>query len=123
MNILIIDDDVFVKKLLGHHLLEMGHTVSTASNGQDALTHMERSNKIDVILLDLFMPHLSGPSFLLMLQKNFKKPLPKIVIVSGSRDGENLLKGLGSHYDHYLHKPIDFKLLGKVLEGIEKTVK
>ena len=121
MNILIIDDDVFAKKMLGHHLLDMGHTVTTVSNGQEALLHIERNNNMEVILLDLFMPQLSGPSFLLLLSKQTRKPLPKIVIVSGARDGENLLKDLGIAYDYYFHKPIDFTLLNIAIEKKKKT--
>jgi two-component system, cell cycle sensor histidine kinase and response regulator CckA len=85
MNILIIEDDAMVRKALGHQLLEMSHTISVATNGQEALTLIEKNRQVDLIICDVMMPVLTGPSFLLMLKKYYPVKLPAIIIISGDK--------------------------------------
>lgn len=118
MNILVIEDDKFTRKLISHHLLEEGYTVSAAGNGQEALTLLNRNTAIDVIVVDVLMPELTGPSFLLSIKKYFPKKLPVIFVLSGVHDGEEFLKKLGTHYDYFLPKPIDFALLNRLLQKV-----
>lgn len=123
MNTLIIDDDVFLKKTLSFNLLELGHTVAIAGNGQEALNLIEKNRNFDLIFCDVMMPVLTGPSFLLMLKKYFPDGLPCIVIISGVRDGEEFLKKIDTHYDHFLKKPIDMPELKKLVADISRSGK
>src|SRR3954470_599144 len=106
MNILIIEDDLMVRKALSHSLLEMGHTVSTSTNGQEAIHVIEKNRAIDLILCDVMMPVLTGPSLILMLKNYFPKNLPAVIIISGDKVGEDYLKKIEIPYDFFLTKPI-----------------
>jgi CheY-like chemotaxis protein len=119
MNILIIDDDLMVRKALGHNLLEAGHTVSITANGQEAIDLLEKNHNVDLILVDVMMPVLTGPSFILMLKKYYPGKLPAIFIISGVRNGEEFLKKIEINYDLFLSKPIDFGKLRSEINLLE----
>ena len=69
-NALILDDSEKVRSTLHDILNEIGFKVFEADNGSDGLIILEE-NKIDLLILDLVMPHKSGIDTLIEL-KNFK---------------------------------------------------
>jgi len=62
-NVLLVDDDVAVAKVLGALLTQAGLTVHTATNGQEALALLGRK-PIDVVVSDVRMPGMSGMELL-----------------------------------------------------------
>lgn len=64
-NILIIDDDLFFRKKLSDIIQDMGHTTVLASSGKEAVAVMSKEGAgIDLVLLDLIMPDMSGEEVL-----------------------------------------------------------
>ena len=120
MNILVIDDDPMVRRAMGHYLLDIGHMVSTCGNGQEALSFVKENQHIDVVIVDVIMPVLSGASFLLLLKKQFRDTMPRIVIISAVREGESFVKQIEVPFDHYFQKPIDFEDLGELIAQWER---
>ncbi|HOZ86256.1 MAG TPA: response regulator [Bacteroidia bacterium] len=120
MNILIIDDDIFVKKALSFNLLEDGHSVTLAGNGEEAIALIEKNQNFDLIFCDVMMPVLTGPTFLLMLKKYFPFGLPAIVIISGVKDGEDFLHKIEINYDFFIKKPIDMEYLNKIVKKVDE---
>lgn len=118
MNTLIIDDDIFLKKALSFNLLELGHVIAVASDGQEAISLIEENKNFDIIFCDVMMPVLTGPAFLLMLKKYYPKKLPCIIIISGVKDGEEFLKNIDIEYDYFVKKPIDMPALRKLIGDI-----
>lgn len=119
MNILIIEDDLMVRKALSHYLLESNHTISVAANGQEALQIVAGNRDIDLIICDVMMPVLTGPSFILMLKNYFPKNLPSVIIISGVKIDEDFLKKIEIPYDHFIPKPIDFSELSRLIGQLE----
>lgn len=119
MKTLIIDDDLFLKKALSFNLLELGHAVTLAGDGQEAIDLIETNKNFDLIFCDVMMPVLTGPAFLLMLKKYFPKKLPCIVIISGVNDGEAFLKTIDIQYDYFVKKPVDMPALRKLIAEID----
>lgn len=58
-TVLLVDDDPDVHELIGEKIRELGYRVVTADNGENGL-HLARSEKPDLIVLDLLMPRLNG---------------------------------------------------------------
>ena len=58
-SILVVDDDSHVRHIVGEHLRRNGYTVLEADNGKQAL-QMAEAHPIEAILLDLYMPGMSG---------------------------------------------------------------
>jgi len=60
-TILVADDDPFFRRLLTYQLTKAGYQILTASNGREALNWIQQDQqKIDLVVLDLLMPHYSG---------------------------------------------------------------
>ena|SRR6218665_313624 len=118
MNILIIDDDVFQQKTLGFHLSSAGHKVLIAANGQEAIDQIAKDNDIDLIVCDVMMPVLTGPSFLLMLKRYFTGRFPKIIVISGVKDGEEFLNKIEIPHDHFFRKPIDYDAFNRTISEV-----
>jgi len=118
MNVLVVDDDVFFQNLISHDLLSQGYVVMIAENGQRAIEMIERNKNFDVVICDVNMPILTGPSFILSLKRIFHKQLPTIIIVSASEDGEAFMKKIEIPFDYYFKKPIDMGAFNKALKVI-----
>jgi CheY-like chemotaxis protein len=64
-GILVVEDDADIRNSLADFLRRQGYGVETAANGRDALEALERPGvAIDLVLLDLMMPVMSGEEFL-----------------------------------------------------------
>jgi CheY-like chemotaxis protein len=85
--ILIVEDDDFGRETLGHILETDGHRVLCAADGDDALEQMRGRPTPGLILLDLFMPGLTGWRFLSRLRNDPEyRDVPVVLISSASAD-------------------------------------
>ena len=78
-SVLVIDDDVDIRESLKDALEDAGYQVATAANGREGLDQLEQAERPCVILLDLMMPVMSGPEFLMALREA-QNPVPVIVV-------------------------------------------
>ena len=103
-KILAVDDEPELTDLMQYHLVRAGHDVTTAANGWEAI-HAIRSNRPDIILLDLMLPDLDGFGVCEILRRDPQTATIPIVIVSAwsSPDSRNLGLELGAL--DYLTKP------------------
>ena len=81
MRVLIVDDEVLIKKCLARVALSRGHTVQTESNGLKGLKAW-REFKPHLVFLDVLLPGLDGPS---VLQQAGKKNNEKVVMMSAHK--------------------------------------
>ena len=103
-HILVVDDDKNTRRLFRAVLEEDGYTVSTAENGEEALSVMDRAH-IDLVVLDVMMPKMDGYEFTRTLREG-KDNLP-ILMVSAKQLPEDKRKGFLVGTDDYMTKPID----------------
>jgi CheY-like chemotaxis protein len=85
MNILIVDDNHDDCECLAAFFREAGHEVACAPNGRVALTQVLAKTP-DVILLDLVMPEMDGPSFLEVVRSYLRISTIPVVVVTGLSD-------------------------------------
>ena len=108
LNILIIDDTVDVGKSLENYFKKFGCKVLLATSGEEGMA-LARIHKLNVILLDVFMPEMGGDVVLSRLKQVF----PKIPIITFTGyDDEDMAKACmeAGAYDFIL-KPFDFDYL------------
>lgn len=103
-TILAIDDAKDSLLLIEFDLVESGYNVITAESGEIALSIIEDSS-IDLILLDLYMPGMSGMQVLKQLKaKDSLQHIP-IIMLSASGDEEQIVAALEHGADDYVTKP------------------
>ena len=107
MNILIIDDNELLCKAISFSLLFEGYSVTLASTSEKALEQINSKPAFDVILCDILLPGLTGPSFLLKIQQYIKTNHTRIFVMSAIREGEQLLKKLEIPYERFIEKPFE----------------
>ena len=103
-HILVVDDDKNTRRLFRAVLENAGYTVSAASDGAEALELMD-SEHIDLVVLDIMMPHMDGYEFTKALRE-VENNLP-ILMVSAKQLPEDKKKGFLVGTDDYMTKPID----------------
>ena len=122
-RVLIVDDEEYLRHLIKGLLEPEGCQVYAASNGEDGLTCVSLQG-IDLILLDLKMPGMNGPTFLFELRKTHKN-LP-VIIVTGFPDSDLMAEALEATGDGpimLLPKPFSPKqLIGSVHMALKGTL-
>ncbi len=103
-NILIVDDDPLIQKILREPLERSGYHVKVASHGLEAL-QVVKEQRPDLIILDILMPMLDGfkTARLLKFDKRFKD-IPIIVLTSRATEGERKM-GENVGANEFLYKP------------------
>lgn len=113
-RVLIVEDDAAVSSSLAEVLTDEGYQTAVASDGQKALDWLASHAAPDLILLDLWMPVLTGEEFRArQLQDPALAAIP-VVIISAATDARARARALGA--DAVLPKPIDLDALLALLE-------
>jgi len=103
-SVLIIDDDPYIRELVGALLLGEGFTIHEAKNGREALTKLGEV-KTDLCVLDLMMPDMDGFEFCRHARK-YDKELPILMLTAKSEISQKV-KGFELGADDYLVKPFE----------------
>ncbi|HDQ04131.1 MAG TPA: response regulator [Deltaproteobacteria bacterium] len=118
-TILAIDDEKMNREFYCGLLQDKGYDVLKAENGEDALDIL-RKESVDLVLLDVMMPGISGFDVLKSIRENKKLQSLPVIIITGLADKENRLKGLQLGADDFITKPFDVdELLVKVSSQIK----
>lgn len=118
LNILIIDDNEQITKMLTTFLELKNHKCQVANDGKHGL-ELIQENKHDVILLDLAMPEFDGYFVIKALEnKNQLKNNKIIVFTASTITQEELDKLVNRGITSYILKPVDIDLLlSKIIES------
>jgi CheY-like chemotaxis protein len=102
--VLLVEDEIPLRDLIGMLLEENGYCVLTASDGEEAVeTFRQHSNEVAVVLSDLGLPKLGGwEAFLQMKSIN---PRVKAILASGYFDPELKQEIIKSGAKHFVQKP------------------
>ena len=107
-HILVTDDDATTRQMIRGVLKKNGHTVTTASDGISALRAMQKK-KFDLVLLDIWMPKMTGLGLLARLHE--EKHIPKIIVMTSDQTSDTLLTAMRGHVYQFLRKPLDAEML------------
>ena len=103
-QILVVEDDASLRKLMSAALKQHGYSCHTANDGVEALDVMEKTN-IDLIISDVMMPNMDGYELTRQLRRA-KYDLP-ILMVTAKETFEDKQEGFIAGTDDYMVKPID----------------
>lgn len=101
IKILIVEDELNLQKLTKKYLVREDYKVFTASNGRDALNIFD-NNEIDLIVLDLMLPDMSGFEIGKRIRSYSEVP---IIMLTARSEEQDKLDGFNSGADDYMTKP------------------
>jgi type IV pilus assembly protein PilB len=117
-KILVVEDDVIMRKLITRILLNEGsYDVNEATNGRVALKMME-AEKPDLMILDLMMPEMDGFEVLKNVRNDKKLENLPVIVLTALDDKVSHLKSLERGGDDFLTKPFDNNILLAHVEAL-----
>ncbi len=121
-KILVVDDEpdleILIKQKFRKQIRANKYEFIFAGNGVEALSTLQNTEDVDIVLSDINMPEMDGLTLLSHISE--KSPLVKSVIVSAYGDMENIRTAMNRGAFDFITKPIDFSDLSITME---KTLK
>lgn len=106
-TILIVDDQVLNLKVLMEALEPLGYNVIAVKNGYEAIEQISKPNKIDLVVLDLMMPGLSGYEVCQEIRKTYTLPELPILMVTAAIGSQDKVAAFEAGANDFLPKPFD----------------
>ena len=117
-NILVVDDESRMRKLITDFLIKDNYNVLEAEDGEKALELFENEkDKIDLIILDVMMPKQDGWSVLRKIRQSSQLP---VIMLTARGEEQDELFGFELGADEYISKPFSPKILVARVEAILK---
>ena len=122
-NLLIVDDDPMNREILYRHLRNLGYkNITMADSGKTGL-EIVASQQVDLILLDMMMPVMTGLEMLDRLKANSEWRVIPVLIISALDEKEMMLACIKKGAEDYLIKPYDRVLLrARVCACLDKKI-
>lgn len=106
-NILVVEDEKSMQEIIAEYMQRGGHACFTADDGMDALLAL-KNHPMDLMILDIMMPHLDGFSVCKMAREMSGLP---IIMLTAKSSEDDKLKGYSLGADDYMTKPFSPKVL------------
>jgi diguanylate cyclase (GGDEF)-like protein/PAS domain S-box-containing protein len=106
-RLLIVDDNEMNRDMLARRLARKGYVIGLAENAQGLLERVKQ-DAVDLVLLDIEMPELSGLDALKTLREHYSPGELPIIMVTAKTQSDDIVKALDLGANDYLTKPIDF---------------
>ncbi len=106
-RLLIVDDNEMNRDMLARRLERKGYVVGLAENAQELLQRVKQ-DAVDLVLLDVEMPEISGLDALQKLRECYSAAELPIIMVTAKTQSDDIVKALDLGANDYLAKPIDF---------------
>lgn len=126
MEILLVDDNPGDVRLTAEALKdgEVENRLHTAKDGMEAIAFLRRKGRYtdaprpDLILLDLNMPRMNGRQVLAEIKEDSALRHIPVVILTGSREMDDIVNTYDLHANCYVTKPIDFEQFTTMVKSI-----
>ena len=103
-RILIIDDEASIREVLTDILEDEGYEILTANDGIEGL-HMMKTESVDLVFLDIWLPHMGGVDVLKKIREDF--PVVSVIMISGHANVDLAVKAIKIGAYDFLEKPLD----------------
>ena len=119
MAILLVDDEQDIRDVLEVALVDAGHTVLTAENGQEALAVFEQSHPA-IIITDIKMPVMDGIELLQRVKRD--SPETEVIMITGHGDMDLAVKSIKHQATDFITKPINVDSLDIALQRTQDRI-
>jgi two-component system alkaline phosphatase synthesis response regulator PhoP len=121
MHILVAEDDRDIADLIAHYLQKAGWTAHVATSGDEALAHARRQ-PVDVVVLDVMLPGLSGLEVCRALRADKTTAAVPIIMVTARAEETDRIIGLEIGADDYVSKPFSpNELVARIRALVRRT--
>ena len=119
LNILVVDDEEPVVRLMARLLCDLGHQATIATSGEAALEILSRE-VYDLILCDVKMPSLSGFAFVAAIRERDPDLADRVIFITGDTLSPNTRTALEASGNLFLAKPFSIEQLDLALQSLVK---
>jgi len=119
LNILLVDDEEGIRKVLGISLADRGYEVATAENGRKAL-QLFKEIKPPIVLTDIKMPGMDGVELLQKIKE--VGPDTEVIMITGHGDLELAIQSLKFDATDFITKPINDDVLEIALKRANERI-
>jgi DNA-binding response OmpR family regulator len=105
-EVLVVDDDADIRSILAFLMVDEGHHVRVAADGEAGLRALETSAP-DCLIVDMMMPKLDGLGLLEARRQKNLAPRMRVIILTCKTGERDFLKGWDLGADEYITKPFD----------------
>lgn len=109
-DLLVTDDDPIMREFASVYLSSPTATVTTASNGEEALAQL-KARSFDLLLLDIDMPVMNGFEVLERLRADPATARLPIIVITGREDVVSIDKAYALGATSFINKPVNWRLL------------
>ena len=117
MKILICDDDPMTLRTLEYQLKKDGYEIIKTSNGREASIVLDADDTIDLLIVDLYMPIMTGLELVTYVREYLQRTIP-IIVVSRVSIEDNVNQALELGANAYINKPFNLVELSKKVKDI-----
>ena len=117
-KVLIVDDEPNIREVVGLYLRRDGHTVVSATDGEEAL-EVFRESEPDLVVLDLMLPKMSGLEVCRRMRADRRVPL---IMLTARDEEEERIVGLSLGADDYVVKPFSPRELAARVAAVLRRV-
>lgn len=117
-NLLIVEDDTKIRKMLSLYFTGEGFNILEAETGQDAIV-IFKNEKVDLVFLDIMLPEVDGLHVCKILRESSDVP---VIILTAKSQEEDKLRGFEYGADEYVTKPFSLKVLAARACALMKRV-
>ncbi len=115
-TLLVVDDDENNRDVLGRVLQMKGYAVLLAASGPEALD-LVGSKPVDLVLLDIMMPHVSGLDVLKALRVSHARDALPVIMATAKDQPKDVVDALEMGANDYVTKPLDFPVVMARIEA------
>jgi len=120
-SILIVDDEPDIVTLLSYNLKKEGFSVTSVSDGGDALTTLKK-RAFDLVILDLMLPGIHGMEICRILRSDPRTEGVPVIMLTAKGEEHDRVKGLEIGADDYMTKPFSSReLIARVKAVLRRT--
>jgi PAS domain S-box-containing protein len=118
LRVLVVDDNIDAARALGRLLELLGHQVTLAHDGPEAIATAD-AVRPELVLLDIGLPGMDGHAVATRLRDAGHRRAA-LVALTGHGQEDHRRRSTDAGFDHYLVKPVDFALLRQITAGVHR---
>jgi len=120
-TVLIAEDDMLSRMILERSVVQWGHQMVSAVDGE-AARELLQSQNVDVCILDWDMPRMTGIELCKWLKSSESRTVPYVIMLTSNGRPEDVQAGYDAGADDYIVKPGDLKYLRRKITAVAEKV-